>query len=123
MRPLWASVALPGHLTDVTLQWRAAGPITGAEALVRVSLSHNAHWDRHNYHVIAVEDTLLADHGSLYNRDDLVVDKSANKSRYVSGRRVRVGRARGESAGHRRRDGVADDARVAVCLGGVVGGR
>ena len=78
MRPLWASVALPGHLTDVTLQWRAAGPITGAEALVRVSLSLNAHWDRHDYHVIALEDTLLADHGSLYSRDDLVVDEGAS---------------------------------------------
>jgi 2-hydroxy-4-carboxymuconate semialdehyde hemiacetal dehydrogenase len=70
--PAWRTLGVP---LDVTLQWRALSPITGDDVLVQVSLSHNAHWGQHDYHVIALEDTLLADQASLRNRDGTIIDE------------------------------------------------
>ena len=67
--PAWPSLGAP---LDVTLQWRALSPITGDDVLVQVSLSHNTHWGQHDYHVIGLEDTLLADQSSLRNRDGII---------------------------------------------------
>ena len=76
--PAWPSLDAP---LDVTLQWRAVSPITGDDALVQVSLSHNAHWGQHDYFVIGLEDTLLADHGVLRNHEGVIAERADGPNR------------------------------------------
>lgn len=76
--PTWPTLDAP---LDVALQWRAVSPITGDDVLVQVSLSHSAHWGQHDYHVIGLEHTLLADHGALHNRDGVLVGGDEGPSR------------------------------------------
>ncbi len=40
-----------------------------------VSLSHNAHWGAHDYHVIGLEDDLLSTAGELRNKDGVIVER------------------------------------------------
>jgi 2-hydroxy-4-carboxymuconate semialdehyde hemiacetal dehydrogenase len=70
--PDWPELGAP---LDVTLQWRATSPITGDEVLVGVSLSHNAHWGAHDYHIIGLEDDLVSSAGELRNRDGVIVER------------------------------------------------
>jgi len=93
--PVWPSMGAP---LDVALQWRAASPITGDVALVEVSLSHNAHWGAHDYHVIGVEDDLVSSAGELRNKDGVLVERppyqmhvQAQDAEFVAA--VREGRA------------------------------
>ena len=69
--PVWPSLGVP---LDVDLTWRAISPITGGEVLVSVSLSHNARWLRHDYHVIGEEDDYLVDDQYLSNSEGVLVD-------------------------------------------------
>jgi 2-hydroxy-4-carboxymuconate semialdehyde hemiacetal dehydrogenase len=69
--PVWPDLGLP---LDVDLHWCATSPITGDEVLVTISLSHNSAWGMHDYVVIGREDCLVADHGSLRSRKDVIVD-------------------------------------------------
>jgi 2-hydroxy-4-carboxymuconate semialdehyde hemiacetal dehydrogenase len=78
--PIWPSLGIP---LDVDLIWRAISPYTGAEVLVTVSLSHNARWLKHDYHVVGVEDDLLVDDYSLYNNEGMIVDGSQGPSRVL----------------------------------------
>jgi len=64
--PPWPGLDRP---LDVDLQWRSPAGVT-----VSISLSHNAHWGVHEYRVIGVEDTLVADHGVLRNREGVLVE-------------------------------------------------
>ena len=74
---LFGSATPPlGLPLEVDLHWRATSPITGDEALVGVSLSHNALWGVHDYYVICREDCLISNVGVLRNRDGVVVDRS-----------------------------------------------
>lgn len=57
----WPGLGVP---IDVDLQWR-----TPSGTLVNISLSHNDRWSVHDYRVIALEDTLVCDHGRLLNRE------------------------------------------------------
>ncbi len=70
--PVWPALGAP---LDFSLQWRATSPITGDNALVEVSLSHNAHWGAHDYHVIGLEDDLLSTAGELRNKDGVIVER------------------------------------------------
>ena len=76
--PPWPSLGTP---LDVSLQWRAPGPIDGDEVLVGIDLSHNARWNRHDYRVIGLEDDLLCRRGALYNRDGVIFDPSSFATR------------------------------------------
>jgi 2-hydroxy-4-carboxymuconate semialdehyde hemiacetal dehydrogenase len=78
--PAWPSLGLP---LDVDVHWRALSPITGDQVLVTMSLSHHAQWNRHDYHVIGLEDDLLADHGSLRNQEGVLAEESAGSARIV----------------------------------------
>ena len=70
--PLWPALGAP---LDLSLQWRATSPFTGDDALVEVSLSHNAHWGAHDYHVIGTEDDLVSTAGELRNKDGVIVER------------------------------------------------
>lgn len=76
--PAWPSLGAP---LDVTLQWRATSPLTGDDVLVQVSLSHNAHWSRHDYHVIGLEDAVLSEHGTLRNQAGVIAGESESPNR------------------------------------------
>jgi len=75
--PVWPALGAP---LDVNLQWRARSPITGGEVLVDVTLSHNAHWGAHDYHIIGLEDDLLCSAGGLRNRDGVIVDRPSHQT-------------------------------------------
>jgi 2-hydroxy-4-carboxymuconate semialdehyde hemiacetal dehydrogenase len=93
--PVWPSLGIP---LDVDLTWRAISSITGEEVLVSVSLSHNARWLRHDYHVIGEEDDYLVDDHCLSNSDGVLADEAHMPGRVLVQDRefaaaVREGRA------------------------------
>ncbi|MFO7918057.1 MAG: Gfo/Idh/MocA family oxidoreductase [Anaerolineae bacterium] len=64
--PPWPSLGLP---IDIDLQW-----CTPADVLVNIALSHNAHWGVHDYRFICLEDTVVCDHGTLRNKEGILVE-------------------------------------------------
>jgi hypothetical protein len=47
---------------------------------VSVSLSHNAVWGVHDYRLICTEDTLICDHGTITNKDGVIVASDERRS-------------------------------------------
>ena len=61
--------AATGAPLDWLLQWR-----TPTGVLVSASLSHNAQWSIHDYRLVCAQDTVVCDHGTLSNREGVIVD-------------------------------------------------